>query len=80
LHRTVPCLADHVKAAVDGKLPQSSFGAIDLTSGTSREVRFRVTSQCATYRTAVQTAMQTVAGMTFRPFITGDAGGLHKRC
>lgn len=77
LHRTVPCLAEQVKAAVDGALPQSAFGAIDLTTGTSRQVRYRVTSQCAAYRTAVQTAMEAVAGTTFRPFLTGDATGLH---
>ncbi|MEO7732287.1 MAG: hypothetical protein ABIY55_15045, partial [Kofleriaceae bacterium] len=77
LHRSLACLADQVEAAVGNALPASAFGAVDLTTGTSREVRYRVTSQCAAYRTAVQTAMEAVAGTTFRPFLTGDAGGLH---
>jgi hypothetical protein len=77
LGRCLPCLPDQVAAAVNGVLPQQTFGAVDLTSGTTREVRFRVTSQFANYRTAVQNALQAVAGTTFRPFITADANGLH---
>jgi uncharacterized protein DUF4157 len=77
LHRTVPCLHEQVKAAVDGALPQSAFGTIDFTTGTSREIRFRVTSQFAVYRTAVQAAMQTMASTTVQPIVTGNASGIH---
>ncbi|HEX4423028.1 MAG TPA: hypothetical protein VH165_34160 [Kofleriaceae bacterium] len=77
LQRTVPCLDQQVKAAVDGALPASGFGTINLATGTSREIRFRVTSQFAAYRAAVQTALQTMAGTTFQPIVTGNATGLH---
>ncbi len=77
LHRTVPCLTEQVAAAVDGALPASSFGTPDMSTGTSREIRYRATTQFAAYRTAVQAATERLAGTTFRPIVTGDATGMH---
>jgi hypothetical protein len=77
LSANIPCLADQVDAALTGALVLPALGPVDLATGTPQEINLRVTTAFHTYRQGVQAAMESVAATAFRPYITGDARGLH---
>ncbi|HUH01211.1 MAG TPA: DUF4157 domain-containing protein [Kofleriaceae bacterium] len=73
----IACLPDQIDAALTGALVLPALGPLDLTTGTARDVRLRLTTAFHTYRQTAQAALEGVAATVFRPYITGDARGLH---
>ena len=71
-----PCLADQIRAWLEGQLPASTLGGIDFTGADTNAMRLAITTGFATYREAMQAAVEGIADAPFAMYISGDASGL----